>query len=254
MLQRRTYRFTSPTPLLWMLSLATSLSLGAATLPASANCPGSLIPLEESQALIQPRWDALQQMETYPWGTARVYGQLEGDRITLTPAFDQLQDGNKLTALEMLDLGITPYRVYASDGRLLSAAYDGCTRFHMVTERQRYSWYFLAMGRSLPFDLPREELRNAGRPGWRDVRVEISPAREREIRLSFWSRMGYDQADEGMWIAWVPEHGYFEINVPVGYDVDQLSRFWSVAPREYRYLVLDSQGTIVMDATFDTEG
>ncbi|MBD2517067.1 hypothetical protein H6G93_19010 [Nostoc sp. FACHB-973] len=42
------------------------------------------------------------------------------------------------------------HSVYASDGRLLSAVYDACTRFDMLTEKARYSWYYNSIGRSLP--------------------------------------------------------------------------------------------------------
>ncbi|MBW4428044.1 MAG: hypothetical protein KME50_27280 [Nostoc desertorum CM1-VF14] len=50
-----------------------------------------------------------------------------------------------------------------------------------------------------------------------------------------------------MWIAWVPEHGYFEINVPNSYNIKQLGQFWRSAPRNYRYIVLSTDGSLVFE-------
>ncbi|HEY9639062.1 MAG TPA: hypothetical protein V6C57_01185 [Coleofasciculaceae cyanobacterium] len=236
--------------LLWLAPIA-AIQLLAATFPAQANCPGSVQPVEAVQPQVQARWDELQRLATYPWGTARVYDRLQGDRITLAASFDQLRDAQKQEVLNLLRLGNYPHSVYASDGRLLSAVYDACTRFDMLTERARYSWYYNSIGRWLPTDLPREALRNAGHPFWRQVQVSISESQEQAIRNLFWNKMGYSQADSGMWIAWVPEQGYFEINVPNGYDVQQLAEFWGVAPHAYRYVVLSTDGTWLMDANFD---
>lgn len=237
---------------LWLLAIAVTLNVVVATPPAQANCPGSVQPLEEVQPQVQKRWQELQRMETYPWGKARVYDRLEGDRITLSASFDQLRNGEKEEAINLLKLGNLIHSVYASDGRLLSAVYDACTRFNMVTEKARYSWYYNAVGRSLPTTLPREALRNAGTPSWRLVKVPISQAKEQSVRNLFWRTMGHSQANNGMWIAWVPEHGYFEVNVPNGYDVKKLSKFWRVAPQNYRYMVLSTDGSILQDANFDT--
>jgi hypothetical protein len=61
----------------------------------------------------------------------------------------------------------------------------------------------------------------------------------------FWSKMGYSQTNNGMWIAWVPEHGYFEINVPNNYNIKQLGQFLRSAPDKYRYIVLSSDGSLL---------
>lgn len=237
---------------LWLLPLAASLSLGVAAPPSLANCPGAVPPLEVSQPRVQANWEKLQQMETYPWGTQRIYERLEGDRITLSANFDQLRGPQKQEAINLLQLGNSSHRVYASDGRLLSAVYDGCTRFETLTEKARYSWYYNEVGRSLPSSTPRDALRNYGTPTWRFVQVPIGRQQEQAVRNLFWKRMGYSQVNKGMWIAWVPERGYFEINVPNGYNLQELSKFWQTAPRNYRYVVLSSDGTPVFDANFDT--
>ena len=237
--------------LLVLMPTAAAVSIFAAPHPAQANCPMGIPPLEESQPRMQQRWEELQRMQTYPWGTARIYDRLSGDRITLSSNFNQLRGAYKQQALEMLQTGGTVYRVYASDGRLLSVPYDFCTRFFPLTERARYSYYYNERGRSLPSNTSTEALRNVGRPAWRQVRYPIAAAQERSVRTSFWNQMGYAQANNGMWIAWVPEQGYFEINVPNGYNVQQLSRFWGVALRQYRYIVVQTDGTQVFDANFD---
>ncbi|MBD2357378.1 hypothetical protein H6G41_22620 [Tolypothrix sp. FACHB-123] len=236
---------------LWILPIVSTFNFLVTIPKAQANCPGSVQPLEEVQPQVQKRWDELQRQETYPWGKTKIYQSLQGDRITLAPSFDQLQGSHKQEAINLLKLGNYIHSVYASDGRLLSAVYDACTRFDMLTEKARYSWYYNSIGRTLPTNLNREALRNAGRPSWRKVIVPISQAQERSVRNLFWSKMGYSQANNGMWIAWVPEHGYFEINVPNNYNIKQLSKFWGSAPRNYRYIVLSTDGSLLFDANFD---
>jgi len=240
-----------PLFLLALVPATTALSILIAPHPALANCPMALPPLEEVQPAMQQRWEELQRMQTYPWGTARIYDRLSGDRITLSSNFNQLRGAHKQQAVEMLQTSGTVYRVYASDGRLLSAPYDFCTRSFTLTERARYSYYYNEMGRSLPTNTSRDLLRNVGRPSWRQVRYPIAAAQEQSVRNLFWNRMGYAQANNGMWIAWVPEQGYFEINVPNGYNVQSLGRFWGVAPHQYRYIVVQTDGTQVFDANFD---
>ncbi|NJL22768.1 MAG: hypothetical protein HC895_21230 [Leptolyngbyaceae cyanobacterium SM1_3_5] len=169
-----------------------ALSIVVASPPAFANCAGEP-PDEVVVPLVEQRWQALQQMQTYPWGTARVYDRLEVDRrqVWFNARFDQLRGTQKQQAVEMLQLGSSPFRAYASDGRLLSARYDGCTRFDTLTERSRYSYYYNEIGRSLPANTPRDQLRNIGRPAWRQVRYPIAAATERSVRTLFWNRMGY---------------------------------------------------------------
>jgi len=235
----------------WLLPIAATINVIFVTPEAQANCPESVPTLEQTQPRVQQRWDELQGMKTYPWGAARVYESLKGDRITLTASFDPLLGSQKQEVLKLLPLGNSPHSIYASDGRLLSAVYDGCTRIEMLTEKARYSWYYNSVGRWLPSNLPRETLRNVGRPSWRQVRVAISEAEEKSVRNLFWNKMGYSQANNGMWIAWVPEHGYFEVNIPNGYNVKQLGQFWRVAPRKYRYIVLSADGTPLPNANFN---
>jgi len=263
--------------LLWSGTTAAALSLMIAVPPALAICGQTPGRLEYWQAPMQQHWQQLQQRTNYPWGQARPYGTISGTRITLTADFDRLNGTQKHEVLNLLDgdyeywdevftdemvqtgieqgtIGPMPYEVYASDGRLITGVYDGCTRVRTLTEQARYGFYYNTMSRILPegsYPNP-EALRNAGRPGWRQVNRPISATAERNVRLRFWNAVGYSQAG-ALWIAWVPEHGYFEINVPSGNDAS-LQRFWRVAPREYNYRVVARDGSFVRDANFNSRG
>jgi hypothetical protein len=71
----------------------------------------------------------------------------------------------------------------------------------------------------------------------------MSRWQQEEIKKLFWSTVGYDLAGD-YWIAWVPESGHFEINVPHLNHDPVLNKFWAVAPNYYRYIVID-KGTRV---------
>jgi hypothetical protein len=248
----------------WLVSVSTLLSVLTTTTQVQANCADSISPIEEVQPAMERYWQQLQQRTDYPWGKARPYGELSGNRITLTPEFDRLSGSQKQQVLSLLKLdtwptelltpeeqttlkakygefipaAMSPYEVFASDGRAVSLPYSGCDRFTLLTEKARYSWYY---NRGIAPDT----LRNAGQPSWRQVRFPISVAQEKAVRLKFWKAVGYQY---GGWIAWVPEHGYFEINVPNAdrdRNLRRLQRFWQVASPNYRYVVVDSDGTLL---------
>lgn len=236
--------------------------------PAMANCADTVASLDFVEPAMARLWPQLQAQTTYPWGTARPYDRVEGQRIVLTPEFDDLNGAQKQQVIRFLLTGgeagglynlltpeerarpgigaVPPYRIVTHNGKLLFVAYDGCTPMTMLTERDRYSYYY----NRLPYDLETQttaaaaDLRNAGRPFWRDAQFPIAAADELALRQSFWHAIGYDNADRGWWIAWVPEDGYFEINVPERYDAATLQRFWRVAPSQYRYTVLDRKSVV----------
>ena len=252
----------------WSSVTVLSLTLAAANLfkmaPALANCAEVLAPVELMQPAMERQWQQLQQQTTYPWGAARPFGTLVGDRIALTPAFDRLTGAQKQEVLDAVfaytltsaeaqalsgALQLGPYQIYAYDQRLLYQA-SACHETTMLTEKARYSHYY----NFAEFSRPRSELaaalRNVGRPAWRTVRFPIAAAQERATRLQFWQAIGYKQAANNWWIAWVPEQGYFEVNAPVGYSQPLLQRFWQVAPKQYRYVVVTADGTLVQGQTF----
>lgn len=185
--------------------------------------------------------------------------------MTLTPAFEQLTGPQKQLAfntvfklpaqeeqaIQSAEAGnyILPYKIYSSDGRLVSTPYDGCTRFTLLTEKARYSYYYDTVEFQNRTKSVAEELQNVNYPSWRKVRFPISPALEQSTRLKFWHAVGWNVADK-WWIAWVPEDGYFEINVSKDYDQSKLQRFWNVAPRKTRYVVVASDGTVLQKRGF----
>ncbi|MEM9003031.1 MAG: phosphoribosylaminoimidazolesuccinocarboxamide synthase [Cyanobacteria bacterium P01_F01_bin.86] len=253
-------------PIFYSTAIATNLLI---TVPVFANCADTVGSLEYFQPAMERHWQQLQTQTDYPWGAERPYGELMDDRIVLTAAFDTLEGNQKDQAIDLLwragngglhglltpeekarpGLGaLPPYRIFTHDGRLVHAAYDGCTPVQMLTERDRYDYYY----NRLPYDFETgdqasfEDLRNAGQPFWRTVQFPIAAAEESAIRLSFWNAVGYAKVDQGWWIAWVPEQGHFEVNVSADYDPADLQRFWRVAPIDYRYVVVTTDGTWVL--------
>jgi hypothetical protein len=201
----------------------------------------------------------LQQQKIYPWGEVRPYDKLSGTEITLTPDFDKLTGQQKqqvldkvtsytLTPEERKAAGdyfgtLAPYVIYDSDERIVSYPYDGCTLLTLLTEKQRYSLYFY---RGDTDKSKIQQSRNVGNPPGRKVRYPITAAQERKTRLLFWKAIGYDQVNNDWWIAWMPEKGYFEINLKKDYDKQLLERFLKVAPIQYRYMLVTTDGTFLV--------
>jgi hypothetical protein len=239
---------------------------------AQANCADSISLVEDVQPAMQRLWQKLQQQVDYPWGKMRPYGKLENNTITLTPDFDRLTGQQKQQALSLLRLGtwatelltpeeqakikarysgwlpaaMSPYEVYASDGRAVSMPYDGCTRFSLLTEKERYLFY----SNRPAMDANPVTLRNASNPSWRTVRFAIAAPKEKIVRLAFWHAVGYKRYESGWWIAWVPEQGHFEITIAGEDSQKTLQQFWQVAPRQYRYIVLATDGTLLETHSF----
>ena len=218
--------------------------------PAFANCPGYGRPIEAANQAVLQRWNSIKDDRSYFFGQ-EILGAIEGNRLILTPAFDRFSGPEKKQVLGTLPLDGSSYAVYTADGRLLSAQYDGCTpRQPLLTERDRYSWYF----NRPPVDLPRAELsealRNAGQPSWRNVTVSISAQQERQIRNQFWQTVGYSQYSHGWWIGWVPEGGYFEITVANADSLALANSFINRAPQNYRYVVIAKDGTPFSDTRY----
>ncbi|MGI8932652.1 phosphoribosylaminoimidazolesuccinocarboxamide synthase [Leptolyngbya sp. BC1307] len=232
--------------------------------PAWANCAGQPGSVAWYEPVMSEHLQRLQSQPTHSWGSAQILDRMEGDRILLTEAFETLSGPQKNQALkDLIEIdfeaevteeqlatvdGPSPYQVIGHDGRLLSAPYDGCTRDTLLTEQSRFSWYYNNQGRYLPQNLPASELRNAGQPSWRQVNFPIETAAEKSVRLRFWQSVGYQNTD--WWIAWVPERGYFEVNVPVNFDYGRLQRYWPVADRNYRYVVVRADGTRLGEKRF----
>ena len=252
----------------WSAVTVLSLTLAAANLlkmaPALANCAEVLASVEQMQPAMERQWQQLQQQTTYPWGEARPFGTMVGDRVALTPAFDRFTGSQKQQVIDAI-FGYTltpeeeqalkgavligPYTIYANDQRMIYQA-SACHDMTTLTEKARYSHYYNFAEFLTPRSELETELRNVGRPAWRKVRFPIAASQERATRLKFWHAIGYKQAANNWWIAWVPEQGYFEVNAPVGYSQPLLQRFWQSAPQQYRYVVVTADGTFVQEQTF----
>lgn len=220
--------------------------------PAFANCPGYGRPIEEANREVLQRWNSTKDDRSYFFGQT-VLGAIEGNRLILTPAFDRFSGPEKKQVLSTLPLDGSSYEVYTADGRLLSSQYDGCTfRQPLLTERDRYSWYFNRppVNYDLPLAERSEALRNAGQPSWRNVTKSISAQQERQVRNQFWQTVGYSQFSQGWWIGWVPEGGYFEITVANADSLALANSFINQAPQDYRYVVIAKDGTPFSDTRY----
>jgi hypothetical protein len=214
--------------------------------PAQANCAGFVRPPEMVNPDVKQR--ALQlKNDPNAFSGKKMLDVVADRRITLTPEFDRLTGLEKQQTLNTLQLPGSTVEVYAADGRLVSVQYDGCTREHLLTERDRYSWYLNRPPVQMPFPMLREAVRNAGQPLWRKINQSIHPENERRARFKFWQAMGYDKAKLGWWIAWVPEGGYFEVNIRTADDLAQLKPYLENAFRQNRYVVLTTDGTLLYD-------
>jgi hypothetical protein len=241
---------------------AVVLNLLAIATPVRANCADQVASRTVVQPAMERNFKQLQQQETYPWGKVRPYDKLSGAEITLTPDFDRLTGQQKqqvldkatsytLTPEERKAAGdyigtLAPYVIYDSDGRIVSYPYDGCTLLTLLTEKERYSFYFTRNIYNVDKSKIEQESRNVGNPPGRKVRYPITAAQERKTRLLFWKTIGYDQVNNGWWIAWVPEKDYFEINLTKDYNKQLLERFIQVAPIQYRYMLVTTDGTFLV--------
>lgn len=242
----------------WVLSIALATScmmLGQKS--AQANCAGFGRSPETVNLEVQERVNQLKENTNEFFGQKMIASFTNAQqptgklpRITLTPAFDRFSGPDKRQILRTLQLDGSTYEVYAADGRLVSAQYDGCTRTDLLTERDRYSWYLNRPPVPMPTALLQEALRNAGKPRWRAVQAHLSVAEERRVRTQFWETVGYDKANKGWWIAWVPEGGYFEVTVVNANDAAGLKSFLAKASQQYRYVVLAKDGTPLSDTRY----
>ncbi len=201
----------------------------------------------ESQFLSTP---AMQQafaqyfakLKAQKWEGIVAFDRLQNQKIYMTPRFDKLQAEAKkrILGLLLLDYGeyvqllpllpegdrrtlqgsMLPYTVYAADGRVLSAAYNPCNRLTTLTEYERSRLPFLGINIQ------------------RVQRFPMGAALQARTKKLFWSILGYEQAGD-YWIEWVPEKGFFEIDVPSRNHNQYLETFWESMPTAYRYLVVD---------------
>lgn len=201
----------------------------------------------ESQFLTTP---AMQQafaqyfakLKAQKWEGIYAFDRLQNQKLYMTPHFDKLQAEAKkrILSLLLLDYGeyvqllpllpegtrrslqgsMLPYTVYTADGRVLSAAYNPCNRLTTLTEYERSRLPFLGINIQ------------------RVQRFPMGPSMQAYAKKQFWNVLGYEQAGD-YWIEWVPEKGFFEIDVPSRNHSQYLETFWESMSTAYRYLVVD---------------
>lgn len=216
------------------------LLLSALTAPVQA-CDQPLI----EPTLLQPAMQRyFGELARTRWEGGHPFGHIDGARIYMSHDFDALAENRKrqLLSLLLLDYGayrpllswLSPetraqiarsggampaYEVYSADGRLISMPYNGCHRMTFLTEYERARSGFLGVRYK------------------RIQRFPMSAWQQEQIKKLFWDQIGYKRAGD-FWIAWVPESGHFEIDVPDERFARVLDAFWLIAPAYYRYVVV----------------
>lgn len=246
--------------LAWMITLS----------PALANCSDRPASTDWYGPVMGEHFETLQSQTTYPWGDGRVFDRIDGNQLILSAVFDTLTGADKLQVIDSLQsfeftdyltpeelqskyegegregIGTWPYDIVTSDGRRVLEVYDGCTQRVLLTEHDRFDLYYTRYYNAVGRDTSQGHLRNAGAPSWRQVSFPIDATAELLVRTGFWNTIGYEHStgfDDLWWIAWVPEQGHFEVNVPENFDYDLLQRYWEVADRDYTYVVIREDGT-----------
>lgn len=250
-------------------SVLTSL-FGLPIAPVLANCNDRPASVEWFGPVMSEHFENLQSPSGTLSENASVLDRIEGRQIYLTPEFDTLTGTAKrevidsllaidfedyLTAEELeakvtspgnAGIGTWPYDIVTADGRRVLEVYDGCTQRTLLTEHDRFDLYYTRYYNEVGRNTSQGHLRNAGTPSWRQVNFPIEATTELLVRTDFWNVIGYEHStgfENLWWIAWVPEQGHFEVNVPENFDYDLLQRYWEVADRDYTYVVVREDGT-----------
>lgn len=223
----------------WRQKWLIGFLLWGVTLGAQAACESQFV---STPAMQEAFGQYFAKLKAQKWEGIQAFDRLQNQKIYMNPLFDKLQaDAKKrILGLLLLDYGeytqllplltgpeqrrlqgsMLPYTVYAADGRVLSAAYNPCNRLTTLTEYERSRLPFLGVNIQ------------------RIQRFPMSQALQGQVKKEFWGVLGYEQAGD-YWIEWVPEKGFFEINVPSRNHSQELETFWERMTTAYRYLVID---------------
>lgn len=231
----------------WLRAAGLALALGFApwgAQVAQANCSERCIPLEEVDAL---QAQAIAKHQAGPEG-AWLAGYREGF-VTTTEAFAALPPAQRRAlfrgwafayreamspearrAEEENNYMGSPIELRDHLGRF-SYALSACHgEFTSLTEHQRYQQGFALWTiaeRKNTHPLP------AG--------IRMASVKQRFHRVMSWKPEYF--------IAWVPEGGFFEINLEREAELAKLRAFWPVAPRGVRYEVLLNDGRRIASVT-----
>ena len=235
--------------LLILLALSTMVPIAPQITPQAAQagaCYDKVLKLE----WVRPAMEKyIEKLRSSPWEGIQPFDSVQNNRIILSPEFAKLSGHQKRQILDLLLLNygeykplmklmssenrrriresegsMLPFEVYTHDGRLVSLPYNGCNRIIVLTEYERSRLGFLGI------EVQRVQ------------RYPMSRWNEEYVKKLFWNAIGYEKAGK-YWIAWVPEKGHFEIDVPQSNHEAVLKAFWPVAPDYYRYVIID-KGTL----------
>lgn len=218
------------------------MHLTLAFLVLLGNCSESYIGFDTAAKYAPP---GLAALKAGPEGA--FYDRIEGDRLFTTAAFDRQPPARKKAILEAGYLALweaipkaerddlrenngaiaNPTIIVDPIGRQLyrdtpcSSAYVSLTEHQRVTNRYSISYSYSQMER----------------PETHKLKLDLD-----KVKQGFHGVMSWKPA---YFINWVPEGGFFEIDVPDRAAVKKLAGYWPKAPRGYRYEVRLNDGTLV---------
>ena len=223
-----------------LLALAVLAALLPA--PAFANCAETTIDLQVVAPWIT---SAVAKLKAGPDGAC--FDRLAGSDLYLTAAFERLSPARKKALIDdaeklfwreipekvgdqQRDSGAIalPVRFVDALGRELYVTTPCFGDFLQLTEHQRYLAMF-----------------SFGESNETTYRKQVHPLPKglslKQVRGRFHGVMSWKPA---YYITWVPEGGFFEIDLPKD-ERRKLAAFWPKAPRGYRYDVRTNDGTLL---------
>lgn len=223
--------------------LATALLILALAAPAHANCAETYI---ELAAIAPALARGAAALEAGPDGT--YFDRLEGDKLYVSQAFELLPPQRKAGLVRdasatlwgaipqadrerFMGVGQVAHGVKVVDplGRTLYQHTPCFGSFTTLTEHQR----FLAMFSFGEHDETAWRVQTHPLPKGIDMKA---------LRRRF---VAAGARGPGFYLGWVPEGGFFEIDLPARAHVRRLAAFWRHAPRGHRYDVRLNDGTLV---------
>ncbi|MDB5100413.1 MAG: hypothetical protein JWM80_4834 [Cyanobacteria bacterium RYN_339] len=212
--------------------------------PAYANCPEEYVETREVAPFFAK---AVAAMKLGPNG--KFFDRLDGELLYVTPAFEALPGPRQAnlareasqalwTAIPTADVeriigtGHVAHSVKVADhlGRWLYVNTPCWGDFTTLTEHQRFVAMF-----------------SFGSDDERGFRTQTHPLPKRidlrAMRRNFGRKVGLGA---GYYLGWVPEGGFFELDVPRASDAKRVKAFLPSAPRGYRYDVRLNDGTLLV--------
>jgi hypothetical protein len=218
------------------------MHLTLAFLMLVGNCSESYVGFDTVAKYAQP---ALAALKAGPNGA--YFDRIEGERLYTTPAFDKAPAERKQAILEAGLMSLwevmpqaerdnlrensgaisNPTIIVDPIGRQLYRDTPCSSAYVSLTEHQRVTNAF-----SISYSYTQQD-----RPQTYRLKLDLQ-----QVKKGFHGVMSWKPE---YFINWVPEGGFFEIDVPDRAAVARLSKYWPKAPRGYRYDVRLNDGTLV---------